>query len=212
MSARAGGLIPLVVAAAIASGTPALAAEPTPSPATNTIEASACRGPERTLTQLRAIVATPYPSGPESMAIDEFARQVAATPTLLPPGESAEPATAAAVAESVRTLYACLASGNLAPAPITDDYLRRNAPAGSGVVSSEGGGSAVPPTPVPPLVLGSRLSVDRVTVLGDGLVGAVATIELPAAAGGGTRLDYLLLRQEDGRWLLEQAFAGINLG
>lgn len=195
------------LAVLVAAAEPRAAQEATPTVEPFVLDESACTVPARPVEELATVAASPFPETSVRAAATVAAildEKRATVP--MPTGTPADPATLDAVAATVGEFYACLATGNeLAAAGVaTDDWLR------SQIVVSSGSGDAVgddsPATSVPDLVAGGYATIERVHTVEDGRVGAVVAIELPS---GVTRRDYVLLREQDGRYLVEGSVASI---
>lgn len=172
------------------------------------LEQAACTAQARPVEELATVVASPFP--------ETSVRAMATVAALLgddrigfvpPAGKPADAATAQSVVVTVREFYACLASGDqLAAASLaTDDYLRSQI-----IVSTEQGdgpNGASPATPVPDLVLGTQARVTEVHELADDRAGAVVEFALLA---GADRTDYVLLREQGGRYLVEGTVEGFS--
>jgi len=146
-----------------------------------------------------------------------------ATPSAPPTGEPADEAVARAVTATIRESIACLNAGNMlaAQALATDDAVRRELASLAVALDPVGGldallddpSLAASPVPIPPELRGALIDVRDVQILPDGRVGAVVEVAPPTVAGtGGTREDYYVLKEVDGRFLIDELIVGMHQG
>ncbi len=193
----------------------AVAQEPVP-PLPATPEPSECDVTPRTVQELREL-ATEAVSGASSPVV----ATPRATAFVVPDGERADEATIRAVTATVRESWACLKAGNVLAAQAlgTDEAVRQELAALADQLEQFGGldsllndpAAAASPVAVPPGLRGALIGVRDVVVLSDGGVGAVVEVAPPDATGTtGTREDYYILRDVDGRILIDELIPGIR--
>lgn len=194
-----------------------------------TLAASAeCNVRPRSMTELRALLAIPTPDEPSearAAAVDILSGDPNAF--VLPVGRPLDATTADSVSATVLQFYACAATGDrLAVAALaTDDWVRDSSlavtPGGTTLAGTSDGVSQLPTvTPIPkltqsslpvtatPAVLRGVLPNDTVQILDSrllpsGHVGAVVALDRLSDPASPRRLDYLLLRRDDGGWLID---------
>lgn len=197
---------------------PAGAQDPVlPLPATP--EPTECTVTPRSVEELRQLAAS------AATAIGSpVSESVASTPFAIPDGEPADEAVTRAVTASIRQSLACLNAGDIraAQALATDDAVRREIAQLAVALDSVGGidallndpALAASPVAAPPSLRGALVSVDGVTILGDGRVGAVVEVDALLTPGATqaseTRQDYYILRRVDGRYLIDEQILGIG--
>lgn len=195
------------LAVPLAATAPGVAQFATPVIEPFVLDEAACTVPPRPVEELATVAASPFP--------ETSVRAAATVAAILgedwadfatPTGTAADPAMIDSVAATIGEFYACLATGNdLAAAGLaTDDWLRSQIVVGAGASDDRGDASSA--APVPDLVAGSRARISGVQALEDRRVKAVVDIDLPS---GASRVDYVLLREQDGRYLVEGSVAGV---
>lgn len=202
--------------APICRSAPAGGQEPSSLPLPATPAPAECTVAPRSIDGLRRLAEEGGAVAQESPTMDHEA-----TPFEPLPGESADPAVAAAATSTIREFIACTNGGNYLAsyALVTDDSIRRGFVEGRITLDASGGvdrllegpGFATPlPTATPDLRT-ALVAVHDVKVLADGRVGAVVELAVPPAVGGqGTREDQFLLREVDGRYLIDDQVVDIR--
>lgn len=157
---------------------------------------------------LRQLVATPVAS-----PVLETARlEVPATP---PAGEPADETMVSAVEATLYEYYACLNSGDFAAIAsfFTDDWIRQQfASTGMSMDEADLEFLSASPQALPSQYRVALVGVSDVRRLEDGHIAARVETGLPEPAGGGTREDYVILVEEDGRFLIDGGALGLGGG
>lgn len=184
------GVVPVLLLL-MASHTAVTAQQATPTPEFMVAVPDLCQVEPLTIDELVAFVGTPSSgySAPE--------------PGEPPVGEPADPHTVAAITETAMELYACLNANEFmrAFALFTDEMLTRESMAGKLTDESI---EAYNASTAPPLPDGAwwSISVEDVTVLDDGRVGATIVERNPQAQGDDNRI-YVIFDQEDDEYLID---------
>ena len=191
-------LLPVAVALVLAVGDPVgtRAQESTPVAFPMTPDPSECAVEPRSVDDVAAFLATPV-AAPASV--------LGPTAVTIPLGEPADAATVAAVTDTLRTALACFNAGDFLGvlSLVTDDNLRRLQ--ALGILSPEGlAFIAAEPVPAPPEQRFTLLAVTDVSILPDGRVGAFGVQIDPTTPPEGTDVDYVVLAQVGGRWLIDE--------
>lgn len=175
--------------------------ETTPTGDSFTLESSMCTVQPRPFEEIQAVVTSPVPET-SLTALATTAALIGNDDTeFIPPaGEPVDIETTAAVTATIRTFYACLATENdlAAVSVATADFLRSQRIVSSRSESGEDAG--MPATPAPDTVPGSTLTIGDIQRLADDRIGAIVEIVVPS---GSRRTDYLLLRDQDGQYLID---------
>lgn len=186
-----------------------------PAPLHTAPSSDECRVQPRTVAELKRLaaeaLATPSPvPAPEPDSS-----------TFVPPtGELADPETTAAAMRTIRESFACLAAGDMlaAQALNTDARVRQALLELALPLERVGGLDELfgdpgfgTPEALPPELRPEPTDVREVRLLNDGRVGAVVEVRLPSIVGReGTRLDYYLLQDVDGRYLIDDQVVDIR--
>ena len=122
----------------------------------------------------------------------------------LPEGEPADVETTAEVVATLRELIACVNSGNFLYifAFLTDDLFREFTM--EPISEQEVEFLRATPPALDPDQYGTLVDVREVTVLPDGRVGALMDSIFPGEEPGVVQVDYVILEEVDGRWLLDE--------
>lgn len=127
----------------------------------------------------------------------------------MPEGEPADPATVAAVLETVRQLAACINAGDFYlryAALFTDDYFQREFAQYGPLPEEERAALQASPQPLPIGSQAALLAVVEVRELADGRVAGLFDVQDPFADPPGASRFYWEFVEEDGRWLIDEQF------
>jgi hypothetical protein len=169
-------------------------AQATPTP--DVPPAELCTVPAPSLDRLNAVILAPDASPVPTR-----------TPGVVPAGEPADPATAAAVTAVVRELTACHNAGELLRAYglYSDAYLRRLFNRQGGFTQTNDDSLA---TPQPAADRIAILAIENVRLLEDGIVGATVTMRYPDIPVRKTF--FFTFITIDGRWLIDGILGEIS--
>jgi len=138
---------------------------------------------------------------------------VSPTPFALPAGTPADQATIDSVTATLVSTLACQNTGHLFAtfAFTTDNFIKTSlsrAPLTESDVATINELAATPTT-VTPAQFASLVSVDNVTTLSDGRVGAVVGATF-SQSNGETSVEYLIFAHQNGHWLIDEEIQDIS--